>query len=625
MATKHGFIAIGLAIAACLTGLGVHAQQYAVTRFLDGNAYVKGSGQGSKTQSMKLNMPVLEGDNIWTNPNGRLGILVQDGNYLWVDVSSRLEIDRFPTENARDRRPLRIKVWEGALLLDMRDWNPAMASYLISTPSASVSPTSAGIYLIEVENVDRTRVSSRTGSCIVSSSGSTVSLQSGQMTYADYGYPPLSPVRAESLSSSGLLEFRNRSLPRQAHSAGSVSRQHLPASLSAYASDLDDNGTWVDTNSYGYVWHPTVVAAEWSPYMDGGWGWYPSWGMTWIPGEAWGWAPFHYGRWTFLAGIGWGWIPMPYFAPAWVAWYWNEGSIGWCPLGYYGNPYWYYSGWYSVPVGELYYPYRRGRIRRHHRAPPPHPIYPRPIHGRPGSLHKGGHSGVGALHGRGGRIGRGGSPGTGGLSHNGRPGRRNSAISPINLSPRRVGDYRNGRISLNQLGRNITGNPASRRPERRYPTIRPSIGRTPGRRIEPGRTAFPSNAGRKRGAYMRPSAGRTQRMEPSRSNRRQIPSGYRSYVPLNGNSRSETIRTAPRRYRVNRGYQRRPSSSYNRAPRYTPRRSPLSSRRSYTRPVRPSTHSYTPRYIPSRSSSGMRSPSFHSSGGARSHGGRHRR
>ena len=107
MATKHGFIAIGLAVAVCLTGLGVHAQQYAVTRFLDGNAYVKGSGQGSKTQAMTLNMPALEGDNIWTNPNGRLGILVQDGNYLWVDVSSRLEIDQFPTENA-DRKSTRL-------------------------------------------------------------------------------------------------------------------------------------------------------------------------------------------------------------------------------------------------------------------------------------------------------------------------------------------------------------------------------------------------------------------------------------------------------------------------------------------------------------------------------------
>ena len=49
----------------------------------------------------------------------------------------------------------------------------------------------------------------------------------------------------------------------------SASDQHVPAGVYG-AEDLDNYGNWVNTPDYGDVWQP-VVAADWSPYGNGGW------------------------------------------------------------------------------------------------------------------------------------------------------------------------------------------------------------------------------------------------------------------------------------------------------------------------------------------------------------------
>jgi|GEM_PF-1702451 len=601
MNAKQTLIAIGLALVTCLAGVDVSAQQQAVTRFLADEAYVEGGNQGAKVDRLTRNMPILDGDDVWTNATGSIGVLVQDGNFIWMDASSRLHVDELPSGDSRDDRPLRLKVWKGAILLDLRRWTPAMASYLVATPSGTMSPTSGGLYLIEVESVDRSSISALHGSCVVSSADSSVTLDSGQMTYADYGYPPISPVAAGSYTASALLAFREDNMPRR--SRRSPSAGYLPGSLNAYSNDFDDNGTWVDTDDYGYIWHPTVVDAEWSPYMYGRWWWGPG-GMTWIPAEAWGWVPFHYGRWTFAVGIGWGWIPMPYYAPAWVAWYWGSaGSIGWCPLGYYGTPYWSYCGWYSVPITQVYYRNVSRVIIRHHRRPTSRPIYPRPIRGNPGQIQKDGgptRGGTGQMASRGGLEKR------GGVSRNDGP-----AVSPISLSPRRITDYRNGRISMDELRRE-SSLPTAPSPKRHYPSINPysrGDGRRPvstggklfptvNKRYERGTTRSYRNNGldgsRRRGAsayYPSRSAGSSRRVNPSRSGGYARPSNTSPGRRLARPSRSS-----------GRGVYTGPVSRPSRNSSASSRHSGSSFR---SRGSRSSGSSYKPRYVPSRSSSGM--------------------
>lgn len=404
---------------------------YATVRALEGAGSLQPSGDG-QPQALVLNLPLMEGDTAWTENRGRVDLLLQDGNHIVLDGSSRVEIDRLPSDGSREGSALSLRLWKGTMLLDVRSWAAAMSGYVVSTPSATVSPSRPGLYLVEVESVDRTRITCIEGSCAVFSAGESVTLGERQATYAEYGYAPLSPMVSGALPA-GLIQFRNDNLPRRA--GNSVSRQYLPSNLSAWASDLDSNGDWSYDSSYGYVWRPASVAADWAPYTDGQWSWNP-WGMTWVPYEPWGWAPFHYGRWVYGAGGGWGWCPMPYFAPAWVSFSWCDGGIfGWCPLDFWGNPCWRPSGWNSCSVGNIYSTNLNNYIVHRRDAPPPRPVYPR-AQGSPGYLQGGGPRGAGSA----------------------------------NLSPQAVRAYRDGRLSDHDI-RTQLGEPVSINNRRSFPSI----------------------------------------------------------------------------------------------------------------------------------------------------------
>jgi hypothetical protein len=57
------------------------------------------------------------------------------------------------------------------------------------------------------------------------------------------------------------------------------------------------------------MWQPFFVSAQWDPYMNGAWAFYPGSGYSWASAYPWGWMPFHYGSWAFAPGYGWGWQP----------------------------------------------------------------------------------------------------------------------------------------------------------------------------------------------------------------------------------------------------------------------------------------------------------------------------
>jgi hypothetical protein len=88
--------------------------------------------------------------------------------------------------------------------------------------------------------------------------------------------------------------------------------------------DLDYYGNWYNFPGYGAGWMPAGMSMGWDPFGSGYWGYYPSYGYTWISGYPWGWLPYHCGMWNWFDGTGWVWFP---------------GNCGW---GTYGN------GWYPV-------------------------------------------------------------------------------------------------------------------------------------------------------------------------------------------------------------------------------------------------------------------------------------
>lgn len=102
-------------------------------------------------------------------------------------------------------------------------------------------------------------------------------------------------------------------------------------SFQTFYDQLNNQGTWIQTDDYGYVFQPTVSDPEWQPYTDGGWVDSDA-GLTWVSDEPWGWATYHYGRWANIDGLGWVWVPGYVWAPAWVSWRYGGDYCGWAPL-----------------------------------------------------------------------------------------------------------------------------------------------------------------------------------------------------------------------------------------------------------------------------------------------------
>ena len=103
------------------------------------------------------------------------------------------------------------------------------------------------------------------------------------------------------------------------------------ASFQTFYDALGNQGTWIQSSDYGYVWQPQETDPDWAPYTEGSWA-YTDAGWTWVSAEPWGWATYHYGRWVNLAGTGWCWVPGYTWAPAWVSWRYGGGYAGWAPL-----------------------------------------------------------------------------------------------------------------------------------------------------------------------------------------------------------------------------------------------------------------------------------------------------
>ena len=103
-------------------------------------------------------------------------------------------------------------------------------------------------------------------------------------------------------------------------------------SYATFYRKLEPYGSWIETGTYGYVFHPEIAQSTgWRPYTDGHWA-YTDAGWTWISNERFGWATYHYGRWIRLRTVGWVWVPGEQWGPAWVSWRKGKDYVGWAPL-----------------------------------------------------------------------------------------------------------------------------------------------------------------------------------------------------------------------------------------------------------------------------------------------------
>jgi uncharacterized protein DUF6600 len=179
-------------------------------------------------------------------------------------------------------------------------------------------------------------------------------------------------------------------IPRADAPAPVVTRETFERSIAG--------GEWRTLSPYGRVWRPLQVGPGWRPYLYGEWVWTDE-GWLWVTDEPWGWATYHYGRWVLDPALGWVWIPGLEWAPAWVAWRFGDGVVGWAPLWpgsadwwmdpLFGDPaIWIFvpeARFVGVPAHRAAFPPARAPtfVRRTRPAPPARPVPGRPVPARP--------------------------------------------------------------------------------------------------------------------------------------------------------------------------------------------------------------------------------------------------
>ncbi len=279
------------------------------------------------------NYPVTSGEAFWTGDEGRLEL--QLGG-----VQARLDSDTELDVVDLDYGETRLSIPQGSV--DIRLWSVPDGGVTVATPAGDVQLAQPGIYRIDVAAPD--------------DSGEYPPVEVTALGDGDAGAPGPNgfvdvPAGAAALIYAGydpqIQDAQNAAIDDWARDreaqlrSDQVNWQQEPEA--GYA-DLSDFGQMSQDSTYGQVWYPSNVPADWAPYRFGQWSYVEPWGWTWIDDQPWGFTPFHYGRWALIDGR-WGWTPgqpvaRPVYAPALVAFIGGAsfaasvggGAFGWVPL-----------------------------------------------------------------------------------------------------------------------------------------------------------------------------------------------------------------------------------------------------------------------------------------------------
>ncbi|MBI5640475.1 MAG: FecR domain-containing protein [Nitrospirae bacterium] len=298
---------------------------------VEGDVQIK-TDETSDWVPASINMPLKEEDMIWVPEEGRVELQLRNGTSVRLDGNSSLEILRLESDSSQ------LYLNSGRAYVYFRGSKKDVIQ--LDTPVSSVRGFEKSIFNVDVDKDGDTDVSVLRGYVYAENRNGRIKVTE------NYTLALTGETRAE-LGAIGPADDweewnkeRNRRLYERRYSS-----RYLPDELETYSNDFDDNGKWVYTRDYGYVWTPTVmVSAGWAPYRHGRWTWIGG-DYVWVSYEPWGWAPYHYGRWSFVASIGWFWVP-----PVRGSVYWGPGFVGWV-----NTP--NYVAWVPLAPGEIYYGY----------------------------------------------------------------------------------------------------------------------------------------------------------------------------------------------------------------------------------------------------------------------------
>jgi hypothetical protein len=306
----------------------------------------------------QLNTALAPGDELYTGSPGNLELQIGARAYVRAWAGTQLGISTLEPDFVQ------LKVTAGYVSIDLRRLDQGH-TVEVDTPNAAFTIEHAGYYRINVAESRTSFISRRSGRATVTPADGTAAAVASSEEVVVEG---TDGTQVATYVAPELDVWDRWNYARTEALIDSLSSRYVPADVYGI-DDLDHHGSWRVVETYGPVWVPTGMPADWVPYSTGSWTWDPDYGWTWVDAAPWGWAPYHYGRWVYASDF-WAWAPgpmvvRPVYAPAlvaffgprvgisigiagpgvgWVALGWGEPIIPWWgPVGFLGAPRW--VGW----------------------------------------------------------------------------------------------------------------------------------------------------------------------------------------------------------------------------------------------------------------------------------------
>jgi len=288
---------------------------------------------GEEAATASQNWPVTSPNVIATGSQARAEVRV-GSTALGLGSDSELEVAQL------DDNHFTLHLARGSVIVRIKS-SEQVRDFALSTPQGWVTLSEPSRIRVDAERApDTTALSVSSGMARFDGAGSSVAVHAGTRAEIAGGAVRMTDARPYE------DELDAWSLARDQGDDRVAALRYVSPETTGYE-DLDANGAWLTSESYGAVWYPTTVSSDWAPYRYGRWTWVAPWGWTWVDNAPWGYAPFHYGRWVWFHHR-WCWAPgrfvaHPVWAPALVGWVgganWSLAfssgtapAVGWFPL-----------------------------------------------------------------------------------------------------------------------------------------------------------------------------------------------------------------------------------------------------------------------------------------------------
>ena len=309
---------------------------------VEGQVQVFQDGQEAFNQA-EPNMPAVEGMRFVTGDNGRLEIEFEDGSVARVTPNSSIRLSQL-RRNTDGTTVTQIDALTGLTYYELNGHGGQIGVHF---DGDTATPVDSGVFRVSLDAAPNELAVMHGAVHVDDGQGISLDVHPNQSFQTDLQQAGEFTV-AQSITADSWDQWnsdRDQALSEM-ESSETTARASSGEPDNPAWNDLDYYGNWYNLPGYGEVWSPAGVGADWDPFGSGYWGYYSSFGYTWISGYPWGWWPYHCGAWDFVDGWGWMWIP---------------GNCGW---GFYGAGWFPYSTVWRIPHGYV---------------PPPRPhIGPRP-------------------------------------------------------------------------------------------------------------------------------------------------------------------------------------------------------------------------------------------------------